>query len=286
MASLKIAQGTTSPSLTDTIKSSNQAGAAPFDLTGSTVKFRMREIGKSIFKFDAAAVIVNTPGLDGRIRYNWITTDLDTPGIYAAWWRITLPSGGIQEIPYEFTIEVFAHTMPGTILEKISAHIPNTFSALTSATQFGYRALQSHIATTKFRLFGTNIDMSLEATVYNEFVLDYAAKVSALRIIPAAIDFFSDRYNSIATKEESVTLPDKLKSLQTIHARLLIEVRQDEDLFLALFPTKLRRKKSNSPTVDFVGALLSPDPQDIGPGDVNLPFGRRGSSEVPWNNWR
>lgn len=82
-----------SPSLTDTIR----VDGAAFPLTTSTVKLRMRAAASSTLKVDTAATVVSAPA--GTVRYDWAALDVDTAGEYVAWWRVTLPSGFVQETP-------------------------------------------------------------------------------------------------------------------------------------------------------------------------------------------
>ena len=100
---VRIFQDTLSPSLADTIT----AGGAQVDLTGATVRFRMRPVGSSTLKVDQAAAVI-TPAA-GTVRYDWQAVDVDTPGDYLGWWRVTLPSSKVIESP-EFLVIVAAHT--------------------------------------------------------------------------------------------------------------------------------------------------------------------------------
>jgi hypothetical protein len=86
-------EGNRSPSLTDTIN----VDGLPFNLTGSTVKLRMRLESSGTLKVDTPAVVVSA--VNGQVRYDWAAADVDTSGRYVAWWRITLPSTFIQETP-------------------------------------------------------------------------------------------------------------------------------------------------------------------------------------------
>ena len=57
--------GNRDPSITETITS----GGVAVDLTGKTVKFRMRAVNSSTLKVDGAAVVVSP--LAGTVRYDW-----------------------------------------------------------------------------------------------------------------------------------------------------------------------------------------------------------------------
>lgn len=99
--------GNRNPSIAETIVDS--AGVA-IDLTGSTVKFKAREVGTSTLLVDAA--VSNVPGADGVVRYDWSAADaatgiLSEPRYALVWWEVT--TGGKTQDVLEALIEVRAH---------------------------------------------------------------------------------------------------------------------------------------------------------------------------------
>jgi hypothetical protein len=93
------------PAITETIT----VDGVPYDLSSSTVEFKMREAGSSTLKVNASATIVSAP--DGEVRYDWAAADVDTAGDYLAWFEVTT-SGQVQSVS-EFFLEIRPHA-PGT----------------------------------------------------------------------------------------------------------------------------------------------------------------------------
>ncbi len=71
----------------------------PVNLTGATVRFRMRPAAgpASPLTVDQPAVIDNAAG--GEVHYAWVAADTDTPGLYLAEWRVTFGDGTIESFP-------------------------------------------------------------------------------------------------------------------------------------------------------------------------------------------
>ncbi len=113
------AKNSTAPSITDTFQTTSSTGVtSPIDLTGASVRFRMRARNSSTLKVDSPATIVSAAA--GTVRYNWGATDLDTAGDYIAWWKVTFADSTLGEIP-EFPLEVRDHATVTTDLTTMGA---------------------------------------------------------------------------------------------------------------------------------------------------------------------
>jgi len=109
------------PLVTDTI--TNPDGSAK-NLTGATVRFRMRPAHASNLVVDSAATVVSAPA--GTVSYQMLVGDTATAGRYAAWWQVTI--GGVPVDTGEFNIDVNAHapldfTASGPIVGPCSSWI-------------------------------------------------------------------------------------------------------------------------------------------------------------------
>lgn len=100
------------PKITETITS----GGSPVDLTGATVRFKMRPVGSSTLKVDAAAT-VTTPAA-GAVEYAWASADVDTAGLFLAWWEVT-SSSKTQDLN-EALVEFRAHAQSATSLVELA----------------------------------------------------------------------------------------------------------------------------------------------------------------------
>ena len=82
------------PAISATLK---DASGAAVNLTGATVRFKLRSRGASAAKVDAAATITNAAG--GQVRYAWAAGDLDTAGLFDAEFEVTFGDGTTETFP-------------------------------------------------------------------------------------------------------------------------------------------------------------------------------------------
>ncbi len=105
---LKLVAGDTLPELTLTLRDSNAAAAgqtldannsatwAPIDVTGATVRLRLRELGSTTVKSTLTCSITN--GIGGKVATNFPTGTLDSSGTFEGEIEITFASGGVQTV--------------------------------------------------------------------------------------------------------------------------------------------------------------------------------------------
>ena len=87
-------QNDTAPIILVTLKDGNDAAV---DLTGATAVFKMRPVGQTTVKTDAAAIIHNADA--GQVRYEWVAADTNTIGSYEAEFQVTFVDGKIETFP-------------------------------------------------------------------------------------------------------------------------------------------------------------------------------------------
>ena len=105
---INLVVGDTLPELTITLKDSNRAAIGstlddadsdtwrPIDLTGSSVRLRIRQLGETTVK--ATLVCTVTEPANGKVTTDFPAGTLDTAGIFEGEVEITSASGGIQTV--------------------------------------------------------------------------------------------------------------------------------------------------------------------------------------------
>tara|TARA_B110000259_G_scaffold184949_1_gene233022 strand:+ start:1118 stop:1492 length:375 start_codon:yes stop_codon:yes gene_type:complete len=105
---LKLVTGDTLPELTFTLKDSNTAAAGftldesdsntwqTIDVTGATVKLRLRELGSTTLKATLTCVV--TDGAAGKVATDFPAGTLDTAGTFEGELELTFSNGGVQTV--------------------------------------------------------------------------------------------------------------------------------------------------------------------------------------------
>lgn len=73
------------------------ASGTAVNLTGATVKWRMRLVGEDTYTVDAAAVVDSAAG--GTVHYVWAAVDVDTAGHYFGHWFVTFADSRTESFP-------------------------------------------------------------------------------------------------------------------------------------------------------------------------------------------
>lgn len=105
---LKLVTGDTLPELTFTLKDSQTAAAgktldegdsstwAPINVSGGSVKLRLREVGSTTIKSTLTCTVVD--GAAGKVATDFPAGTLDTAGTFEGEIEITFSTGGIQTV--------------------------------------------------------------------------------------------------------------------------------------------------------------------------------------------
>lgn len=106
---INLVVGDTLPEVTVTLRDSNKAASGltldpndsstwdPIDLTGASVRLRIRPVGSTTVS-STLTMVVQTPATDGKAATNFPAGTLDTAGIFEAEVEITYSDGGKQTV--------------------------------------------------------------------------------------------------------------------------------------------------------------------------------------------
>lgn len=230
MDSQIIYSGSDGQQLTDVIAVNDR----PLDLTGKTVKFKMRNADSDTLKVNSNAVIDDAE--EGSVSYTWSDANLDTPGEYWAWWEVKTGSANL-DTP-EFLVIVTKHspglrTETGAFYAQAKSHLPITWAHLEQ--EQGDAVLQNIVEVVKLKLFNATIAVEDEID-YDLRIQSYAGKCIALAVIPRAIDYWMNQHQSLSATgtNENVSFPDRIEALKALQERLLSDIAKERDEVEAL----------------------------------------------------
>jgi hypothetical protein len=278
---LQYVAGETNPSLRDTINVDER----PFDLTGFTVRFRMRDERDTVTLIDNAAAIEDITG--GKVRYDWDVGDLTQKGWFKGWWSVTeANTGHVQDTP-EFLIIVSDHgpgegVRTGAIAQRIRGFLPLTYAALIDDVRFGEREMQDVVEEVKTRVLGTANYKDAEHEVeYGPVVGAYLAKSATVTLIPAGVDFWMNQHIASRTGgsgNENSQYTDRANTLFKLGDRLAKELEADFANVVGMI-TIVQRRRISLPRVSREDVpFISEDPALWGPP------GWPSQSYIAWRN--
>lgn len=96
MSDFTIKSGSTAPALVVTLLD----GPDPLNLTGATVRMRMRKVSGGPLVVDSPATVLGDPLL-GVVSYQWVAADTDEVGDFEVEWEVTFAGGAEQVFPTE-----------------------------------------------------------------------------------------------------------------------------------------------------------------------------------------
>lgn len=96
MSDFSIKSGNTAPALVSTLYD----GDTPLNLTGATVRMKMRRVAGGPLTIDSPATIVGDPTL-GTVSYQWVIADTSEVGDFEVEWEVTYVGGAKQTFPTE-----------------------------------------------------------------------------------------------------------------------------------------------------------------------------------------
>lgn len=176
----------------------------------------------------------------------------------------------------------------GQIALAARGYLPQTWDSLANSTFYGEALLDSKQNYIKFTLFGTVVNPSLELSLYNPLVTEYAAKNLAISIIPAGADYYGGKMIAITSTgtNESKTYPDRIGMLWRTHARLLQEIQDMLPQVQQYIPDANLKRLSSVPSNSGRGKqFLTTDPQLFYPSSRWAGATANHRGHLPWTEW-
>jgi hypothetical protein len=152
----------------------------------------------------------------------------------------------------------------GAIAERVRGVIPVTWDALITDPRYGDGLLRSVIDTAKESVTGANLSPAAEST-YPLIVIDYIAKVAALDLIPAGLDFWANTpiSESLSGTEETRTYESRVEALKALREELLRETRARQPEIANLIGF-VRASGRAVPAINTMNdPFLTPSPQEF-----------------------
>lgn len=182
---------------------------------------------------------------------------IDPNGWYRIIWQDMTSAQFIGDVFQMFTIG-------GAIADRTRSILPITWDALAEDSRYGAELLQRRVDVAKEWVFGSVITVA-EEDAYQLRVLDFVAKLAAIEIIPAGIDFWMNQSLTVVVRgpDETDTFTDRAKALADLRKDLLLETKAKADEILPLLPTPHLSLKSVPKVSSMDDELITPSPQEF-----------------------
>lgn len=163
--------------------------------------------------------------------------------------------------------------LPGDIAERTRGLLPVTWDALEGDPRYGDTLLATALEIARESVLGTQ-PSAAEEDVMPRIVVDYVAKVAALQMIPAGIDYWMSQTLSVVTTgtNETETYTDRAAMLRDLGKDLLIETRAKADMIAGIVNYQ-QAGHSPRPVLNTINdVLLTPSPQEFPRPYTQTPF--------------
>jgi hypothetical protein len=224
----------------------------PYDLTGASVKLKVRLADSEDLKVDEDAVVLEDE--KGIVRYEWADVDIDTVGEYFGWWEITNPDSSVTDTS-EFSIIVAQHapglrTRTGAIYKVARSLIPITWDALANSNSYGDELLQQKVELIKAKTLATTV-LAEDEIDLDIRVIDYLAKLVVLSVIPAGVDYWGSQRISVSATgtNENATFINRVEMLWQLYEKFLVQVAADRDEIEELLGNQTLRSATGIPAI-------------------------------------
>lgn len=253
---------------------SNQFPPRRFDDTVFTIAHIQESPATGTPNFSTIATVTLSPAYADALdppAYNFTTnTAALDPGLYRIVWE---DASGAQEIG-EDVIRSDQESF-GTVADEVRSLMPYTWKQLAAVDWYGTSMLMTRIKAAKYKIFPDAIAQADEST-YTMLMVQYAAKVAALEIIPAGIEYWMNQTisKSATGTNENVNYGDRAQKL-----RQLAEALQQEIAALAANPNLVGVLnpiiEADLPDVDTLGdgTFITEDPYDMLPAFTSVTAG-------------
>lgn len=152
----------------------------------------------------------------------------------------------------------------GAIAERTKAFIPITWDALNGDSRFGPTMLQDRVERAKYEVLGTAAPIEGAEGALSEDLKEFIAKKSAVKLIPAGIEFWLNQPITKTTTgtNEVVSYESRVTQLRLLLETLQKEILADEPL---LNPPMLTKGGYPAVSDGQSDILVTVNPHDIPP---------------------
>lgn len=161
----------------------------------------------------------------------------------------------------------------GALTDAVKRTVPASYRAMigpsdVSSSYYSKAQLQQLADYVQFRLLATVAGATLEGTNYDLVLQDFMGRVTTLKFIPAAIDYWMDQYEQQTTTgtNEVVQFAARLAHLREVQEDLAASVADDWMMLAPVYGFVIYGMGGLTPGVSYGDngreLLLTPDPQE------------------------